>query len=83
MSNTFDDPNRESVGLDPIWTGADNAPEEQAQGGSGKPKSGIEFDPAEYTVAEIEEYLAENPDDREAVVAAERQGKNRASITGG
>jgi hypothetical protein len=40
------------------------------------------FDPGEHTVAEVEEFIAENPELREDVIAAERQGKNRSSIVG-
>jgi hypothetical protein len=40
------------------------------------------FDPAEHTVAEVLELLGECTDgERAAVVAAERAGKNRSSIT--
>ena len=28
MSTQYDDPNREAVGMPPIWTGADAAPDE-------------------------------------------------------
>lgn len=74
MSGTqFDDPNRESIGLAPIWTGADLAPE---------PQSG-NFDPGEHTVAEVEQYLADHPDEAEAVLEAEASGKNRTTLTGG
>lgn len=41
-----------------------------------------EFDPAEHTVAEVLEHLQENPDDTFAVLEAERDGKNRSSLTG-
>jgi hypothetical protein len=43
----------------------------------------LEFDPSEHTVAEVEDHMAENPDDAERVLDAERAGKNRVSITGG
>jgi hypothetical protein len=42
----------------------------------------VEFDPSEHTVAEVEDYLAENPDDAERVLDAERAGKNRVTLTG-
>jgi len=76
--STFDDPNRESVGLPPIWTGADEEvgePKPAAESGS--------FDPGEHTVVEVEEYLAANPDEADAVLAAEAAGKNRTTLTGG
>jgi hypothetical protein len=72
MSTTYDDPNREAVGLPPIWTGADAVPE---------PKSDS-FDPGEHTVAEVEDYLAANPDEHAKVLAAEAKGKNRTSLVG-
>lgn len=40
-----------------------------------------DFDPADHDVKEVLAYLAENPDQREAVIAAEQQGKNRVTIT--
>ena len=39
-----------------------------------------EFDPSAHTVAEVQDYLAANPDDEKRVVKAERAGKNRATI---
>lgn len=75
----YDDPNREAVGLAPIWTGAPGEPEPavtpQASDGS--------YDPGEHTVAEVEQYLAEHPDEADAVLDAEQRGKNRTSLTGG
>jgi hypothetical protein len=38
------------------------------------------FAPADHTVAEVEEYAAAHPRERAAVVAAERAGKNRATL---
>jgi hypothetical protein len=67
----FDDPNREAVGLDPIWTDAENPPLPEG-----------DFDPTDHTVAEVEEYLAANPDDRERVLNAEAEGKARVSLLG-
>lgn len=40
------------------------------------------YDPGEYTVADVNEYIADNPDQADAVLAAERAGKNRAGIVG-
>ena len=71
----FDDPNREAVGLAPIWTGAGVAPEEQEQARS--------FDPSAHTVAEVQQYLDEHPDEYDAILDAEAAGKNRTSLTGG
>lgn len=41
------------------------------------------FDPADYTVPEVLDYIAANPDQEKAVLRAERKGKNRTGITGG
>lgn len=38
------------------------------------------FDPADWTVAEVEAHLAEHPDERDAILAAERAGKNRSTL---
>jgi len=74
----YDDPNREAVGLAPIWTGAgaevNPPPEEGARAG---------FDPSQHTVAEVEDYLAAHPDQADAVLAAEAAGKNRTTLVGG
>lgn len=40
------------------------------------------YDPGEYSVAEVNDYLEANPDQRDAVVEAERAGKGRKGITG-
>jgi hypothetical protein len=70
---SFDDPNREAVGLEPAWTGAgDDAPEIDG-----------DFDPGAHTVSEVEEYIAAHPDEAEAVLEAERTGKARVSLIGG
>lgn len=66
----FDDPNREAVGLDPIWTEAENPPEIEPPG----------YDPATHTVAEVQSYVTEHPEERAAVLAAEKAGKARTSL---
>lgn len=38
------------------------------------------FDPADYTVAEVEEYATENPDQIEDLIEAEEAGKNRSTL---
>lgn len=38
------------------------------------------FDPGAHTVNAVREYLAEHPDERDAVLAAEAAGKARKSI---
>lgn len=66
----FDDPNRQALGLDPIWTGAGE------EGGGGV------FDPGDHTVAEVQDYIAANPDDADRVIEAEASGKARVGILG-
>ena len=39
MSATYDDPNRESVGLAPIWTGADTDPTDPVDPGEVVPEA--------------------------------------------
>jgi hypothetical protein len=68
---SFDDPNREAVGLAPIWTGADTDP---------PPEGDDVFDPGAHTVADVEAYVDENPDELDAVLAAEKSGKNRVTL---
>ena len=48
------------------------APEETPEEGA--------FDPGDHTVAEVEEYIAANPDELEAVYNAEVAGKNRSTL---
>jgi hypothetical protein len=40
------------------------------------------FDPAEHTVAEVQAYLADNPDQTDIVLDRERAGKARTSLIG-
>ena len=40
------------------------------------------FDPSQYGVEEVNSYLAEHPEERDAVLAAEREGKARKGILG-
>lgn len=39
-----------------------------------------EFEPGKHSVAEVLEYLDAHPDETDAVIAAERDGKNRPTI---
>jgi hypothetical protein len=78
--STFDDPNRESVGLPPIWT-VDGAGEGAGEG-TGAPLSAA-FDPSAHTVEEVNAYLAEHPDEEDEVLELERAGKSRAGVLGG
>jgi hypothetical protein len=75
----FEDPNREAVGVGPIWGGPlrDNDPATPLGGDAEG------FDPGEHTVAEVEEYLEQHPDERDAVLELERSGKNRTTLIGG
>jgi hypothetical protein len=40
------------------------------------------FDPSEHKVAEVQQYLADHPDDADRVLDLERNGQNRVTITG-
>lgn len=42
----------------------------------------LAFDPAEHSVDEVLEYIDQNPDHEEAVLAAEAKGKARKGILG-
>jgi hypothetical protein len=42
----------------------------------------VSFDPGSHTVAEVEAYIDAHPDEEDAVLDAERAGKNRASLVG-
>jgi hypothetical protein len=72
---SFEDPNREAVGLAPIWTGADTDPPPE-----GDDDEEDVFDPGAHTVAEVEAYVDDNPDEVDAVLAAEKAGKNRVTL---
>lgn len=67
----YDDPNRQAVGLAPLGSSPP----------AGEP-SGATFDPGEHTVAEVEAYLEEHPDEREVVLELEVEGKARSSLLG-
>lgn len=41
-----------------------------------------EYDPSSHTVAEVQEYIRQHPDERDEVLAREREGGNRTTITG-
>jgi len=69
----YDDPNRESVGLAPIWTGADEGEPPPEVGPSG-------FDPGEHTVDDVKAYIDANPDQAQTVLDAEVAGKNRTTL---
>lgn len=55
-------------------------PQELEEGEEGEEAE--EYDPGAYTVAEVNEYIALNPEQAEEIIAAEQAGKNRAGIVG-
>ena len=38
------------------------------------------YDPGDYTVAEVQAYVRDHPDERETVLDAETAGKNRVTL---
>lgn len=40
------------------------------------------YDPGQHTVAEVNAFLSDHPEQRDAVLARERGGQNRTSLTG-
>jgi len=54
-----------------------------AAGGEGEGEGAAEpesYDPADYTVAEVQAYVEANPDQRDEVWALESEGKNRTTL---
>lgn len=45
-----------------------------------EPVDGAGFDPADHSVAEVVAYVEANPDEREAVLALEQNGKARSTL---
>ena len=43
-------------------------------------ETGEEFDPSDHNVDEVKAYVADNPDEVGAVLAAEKAGKNRSTL---
>lgn len=74
-----DDASLEHQGIEP---GAEVEETEESDDDESEESGDESYDPSQYGVAEVNEYLAANPDQRDAVVAAERAGKNRKTITG-
>lgn len=58
----------EAADVTPMATPGDDAEDE-------------DYDPTQHTVAEVQQYLRENPDQRDAVLAREREGANRTALT--
>lgn len=49
--------------------------------GSDVPDGGDDnYDPSEHTVDEVQAYVADNPDQKDAVLKAEKAGKNRTTL---
>lgn len=71
--DSIDEPETESES-------ASEEPEEPEEPEGEVAPTGLEFDPADYTVDEVRAYLAEHPEDRELVLAAERDGRGRKGI---
>ena len=68
--------NSAAVGVDYAAPGdVEPAPQKAAS----KPES---FDPSEHTVADVHDYIAKHPDEADAVLAAEKSGKARATLVG-
>lgn len=40
----------------------------------------MSYDPAEHTIDEVREYLAQHPEETDAVLAAEQAGKDRVTL---
>ena len=59
----------------------DSAPAETEAEADGTGENST-YDPGEHTVAEVEQYLAEHPEETEAVLAAERAGRARKGLVG-
>lgn len=60
----------------------DQPPAVVTVGAAGPDAAPEPFDPAEHSVEQVNAFLAEHPEARDAVVAAEQQGKNRTGIVG-
>ena len=61
-----------SAGGDPLGGQATSAPSVLAGQG--------EFDPGEHTIAEVQAYVNEHPDELDAIYAAEQTGKARSTL---
>jgi hypothetical protein len=70
-------PNQQAVGTEPAVDAPAPAPGRATTAGS---KGADVYDPGEHTVAEVEAYVAKNPDQADAVYKAEAKGKNRTTL---
>jgi hypothetical protein len=64
------------VSLPPSLWGGGAAPEARAVAET----KALPADPDAFTIAQIEEWVADNPDEVDAVLAAEVAGKNRTTL---
>lgn len=63
--------------------GGEEGPEGEVGADGGDEGASAEgFNPSDHTVAEVLAYIAENPDQKDAVIAAEKDGKNRTTVVG-
>lgn len=58
--------------VDPAPPSGDDGPAPEEDKGT--------YEPGEHTVADVEAYVAEHPDERAAITVAERAGKNRSTL---
>lgn len=66
----------------PVESAAPEAPTAADVSEPGPVTESVKFDPAEHSVAEVFAFLVEHPEQTDAVIEAERNGKNRKSIVG-
>lgn len=81
----FDHPEATNNLNDKDYEGVEPDSSGPAQEGGLNPTSvpGVDsFDPSEKSVAEVQEYLEQHPEQEEAILAKEREGKNRTTLTG-
>jgi hypothetical protein len=64
------------------WVVMDEPPVEDEGHLKDAAEAEAEFDPSEHTVAEVQDHMAEYPDDADRVLDAEAAGKNRVTLTG-
>lgn len=67
----YDDPNRESLGLPPIWTGAGDVVEPLEP----------DTDPSAFSIPHIRDWTDDHPDRADEVLAAERARGDSARAT--
>lgn len=68
---------QEGVGERPGVTKADLKAEEPVAYAPVEPES---YEPGKYTITEVKDYVTANPDQRDAVLAAEQEGSNRSTL---